>query len=83
MVKGDLHEARSADDHPGLRKRRAAFAQCACNSKIGDHRVTIIEDDVVGFDVAVNDPLGVAVVERIGDFANYSLRLTGLESRRA
>ena len=43
--------------------------------EVGDHRVTVFEEDILRLDVAVDDTLPVGVLERVGDLAREPHRI--------
>ena len=63
------HVGRRADEGAGNRQGVVGGgAHGPRHAEVGDDGVTVLEEDVRGFDVAVNDLLPVGVVEGIGHF---------------
>ena len=51
------------------------------DAEVGHHRVAVVQQDVVGLDVAVDDALPVRVVERVGGLTRDPHRLVHRELR--
>ena len=71
----------------GLRERRvvARRAQRLADAEVGDERVPVVQQDVLGLDVAVHHAVPVRVVERVGHLARdaHGVRDRELPSRDA
>ncbi len=64
------HVQRRSHRHAGLGDARTAgSAERTRDAKVGDHRVSALEEDIVGFDVAMHDAARVSIAQRVGDFA--------------
>ncbi len=65
------HVLGSAEAHPGLRDPHTAAVASSRerDPEVGHHRAAVVEQDVVGLDVAMNHPVAMGVVEPGGDFA--------------
>ena len=62
--------SRRADRHAGLGQlARRRLGDRPGDAEVGDQRVAVREQDVLGLDVAVDDALLVGVPERVGDLA--------------
>ena len=51
--------------------------------EVGDQRVPVVQQDVLGLDVAVDDAVPVRVVERVGDLARDAHGLVDRQLRLA
>ncbi len=64
------HVVRRAERHAGLGHPAAAgLAGGERDAEVGDQRPIVVQQDVLGLDVAVDDAVPVGVVERVGDLA--------------
>jgi hypothetical protein len=64
------HVLRSAKREARARDALAAsLLECQRDAEVGDHRASILEQHILGFDIAVNDATRVGVVERASDLA--------------
>jgi hypothetical protein len=43
--------------------------------EVGDNRVAVLEQDILGLDVAVNDTAAVRILQGVGDFVRDAERL--------
>ena len=60
---------RGAERHAGLGHPGAAgLAHGERDAEVGDQRRAVVQQDVLGLDVAVDHAVAVGVVERAGDF---------------
>src|SRR3954470_9551580 len=74
------HVGRGAERYAGA--GQLLLAECAGGTRdpeVGDQCLAILEEDVLGLDVAVNDAVPVRVVERAGDLAGDSQRVVDRE----
>ena len=55
--------------------RLAGELDCTCDPEVGDERVVVVDEHILGLDVAMQDIAGMRVVERIGDFAGDACHL--------
>ena len=62
--------------------RRCGVRQRLADPEVGDERVPLVQQDVLGLDVAVDDVVTVRVVERVGDLARDAGRLLDRQLRR-
>ena len=63
------HVRRRAHAHPDLGEGVARdVAHGLADAKVGDHRVAVLEHDVLGLDVAMHDTIPVSVIERARHF---------------
>ena len=63
------HVARRAERHAGLGHAAAAgLLHGEGDAEVGDEGLAVVQQDVVGLDVAVDDAVAVGVVECAGDF---------------
>ena len=78
------HVVRRAETESGLRHpatgRRAHRER---DAEVHDHRPAVMQQDVLGLDVAVDHAVAVRVVERVGDFARDPHRFVDPELRFA
>ena len=78
------HVVRRAEAEAGL--GHAAAGRCAHgerDAEVGDHRAAVVEQDVLGLDVAVDDAVAVRVVQGVGDIAGDADGLVHTELRLA
>ena len=66
------HVGRRADGEAGLRQALApGGVDRPGDAEVGHPRVPAREHDVLGLDVAVNDPAGMGIAKRLGDLARH------------
>ena len=61
----------------------AAALTASAMPKSSDHRPAVVQQDVLGLDVAVDHAVPVRIVERVGDFARDPHRFVDAELRLA
>ena len=67
---------RRAEGHAGLgHAGLAGLAGGEGDAEVGDEGAAVVQQDVLGLDVAVDDALAVGVVERAGDLARDADRV--------
>ncbi len=60
---------RSAERHPGFGHAGAAGARhCQGDAEIGDQGLLVVEQDVLGLDIPVDDAVAMRVIQRRADF---------------
>jgi hypothetical protein len=71
------HIARRADRHPGVRQPAAAarLGQRPGHAEVGEDGMVLLQEDVFGFDVAMDHALGVRVCKRVGDLVDDANRV--------
>ena len=81
------HVVGRADDHAALRQRGGVFGDVAAdllgNAEVEHLRVASRHDDVVGLDVAMDDPLAVRFLQRLGHLADDAHRFARLHGAAA
>ena len=70
------HVLHRADREPGSRQAiPTGFGERERDAEVRDQRLAVVQEDVLGLDVAMDDALPVCVVERAGDLSHDSNRL--------
>ena len=54
-----------------------------CDAEVRDHRPPVVQQDVLGLDVAMDDAVAVGVVQRVGDLGRDAYGLVDTELRFA
>src|SRR5262249_30726432 len=70
------HVRRRPDRHPELSERSALTrgGDGLPNSEVGDESVPLVQEDVLGLQVAVHDTVSMCLVERLGDLLSDAER---------
>ncbi len=70
------HVARRPQRQPGLGQFLAAHrAHRPCDTEVGHPGMAILQEDVLGLEVAMNEPMAMGVIEGISDLAEELQRL--------
>ena len=78
------HVVRRAEREPGLRHAAAGRrGDGERDAEVHHHRAAVVQQNVLGLDVAMDHAVAMRVVERVGHFARDAHRLVDAELRLA